>query len=55
MPGDDPAAFFPIAVDFASQQTMCGVQVTSVTDAESGAAVPFSSDTFLIVDDMAVL
>ena len=55
VPGDDPAAFFPIAVDFASQSTMCGVQVTGVTDAESGAAVPFSTDTYLLVDDYAVL
>ena len=55
VPGDDSSAFFPIAVDFASQSTLCGLEVTSVVDAESSAPVVFSTDTYLAVDDYAVL
>lgn len=53
--GDDSSAFFPIAVDFASQSTLCGIDITSVVDAESSTPVPFSTDSYLAVDDYAVL
>ena len=45
--GDDTAAFFPIAVDFVSQDAMCGVKVIGVKAAGSGEQVDYSEETVL--------
>ena len=56
VPGDDVNAFFPVAVDFASQSGLCGVKVESVTAAGAGGEeVPFSSDTLLSTESFAIV
>ena len=53
--GEDVNAFFPVAVDFASQSGLCGVKVESVTAAVDGSEVPFSSDTLLSTESFAIV
>ncbi|KAI5481110.1 hypothetical protein MNV49_005545 [Pseudohyphozyma bogoriensis] len=56
VPGDDVDAFFPVAVNFVSQRTMCGVEVLSITNpAAGGEPVDFSVDTLLSAEDYSVV
>ncbi|KAL3809972.1 hypothetical protein ACHAXA_007748 [Cyclostephanos tholiformis] len=38
--GDDVDAFFPVQIAFTSQSLMCPMEITSVVNATSGAAIP---------------
>lgn len=40
IPGNDPDAFFPIQIGFRSDTLLCPLQVTSITNAASGAPIP---------------
>ncbi|BGP19995.1 coatomer subunit delta [Rhodosporidiobolus nylandii] len=54
--GDDADALFPVAIDFVSQNGMCGVEVLGVTNPAGGdAAVDYSLDSLLAVDRYEVV
>jgi len=38
--GSDADVFFPVQIAFVSQSLLCPLEITSVTDASSGAAIP---------------
>ena len=40
IPGNNPDAFFPIQIGFRSETLLCPIQITSVTNAASGAPIP---------------
>jgi hypothetical protein len=40
IPGQDPDAFFPVQVGFRSEKLLCPVEITSVTNSSTGAAIP---------------
>jgi hypothetical protein len=42
IPGSDPDAFFPVQVGFRSETLLCPMEITSVTNSQSGAAIPHS-------------
>jgi len=52
IPGNNSDAFFPIQIGFRSETLLCPIQVTSVTNAASGAPIPnqlsksFGPDTY---------
>lgn len=53
--GDDTSAFFPIAVDFVAQHSLCGIDVASVRSAESGEDVDYSLDRLAVCEDYAIV
>ncbi|GAA6046771.1 hypothetical protein JCM3770_005635 [Rhodotorula araucariae] len=54
--GDDADACFPVAIDFVSQKSMCGVEVLSVSaSATESSTVDFSLDSLLGVDRYEVV
>ncbi|GAA5905589.1 hypothetical protein JCM8208_005779 [Rhodotorula glutinis] len=54
--GDDADACFPVAIDFVSQKSMCGVEVLGVSNpATDSASVDYSLDSLLGVDRYEVV
>ncbi|KAH8918372.1 hypothetical protein BT69DRAFT_1353967 [Atractiella rhizophila] len=54
-PGDDVAYFFPVAVDFVSQQGICGVEIVEVKSGETQEDIPFSLQGLLTTDEYVVV
>ncbi|GAA6019525.1 hypothetical protein JCM10207_003732 [Rhodosporidiobolus poonsookiae] len=53
--GDDTDALFPVAIDFVSQQSMCGVEVLGISNPADNSSVDFSLDSLLSVDRYEVV
>jgi len=53
--GEDPAAFFPVQVNFAAVGSMIGIEVTSVVQSDTSEDAPFSQEVSVTTDDYQVV
>lgn len=54
IPGDDADAFFPVQVMFKSQSFLCPIDITGVSSASTGAAIPNNIEKTVGLDAYAI-